>query len=180
MNKKFIVGVVSGSMSGTLAGLGVVAGVKKIIRYRKEKKETQKKQEQLEKQSEGWKMLQEAMKGNSEEEQKSVDDILEEVKKEVEDGQKNVGDFIKYAEELVDKTEEKIANDFQERLIEKAINEKDFNMLYTIFEDIYNKYPVQMARYKAFCMAEEDGLITEELVKEAKKYYGKLWNYVGD
>ena len=64
--------------------------------------------------------------------------------------------------------------------IEKAIESNDFTTLYLIFEDRYNKYPVQMARYIAFRNAEEEGLISNEVTEAAKKYYGKLWNYTGD
>lgn len=57
---------------------------------------------------------------------------------------------------------------------------KDWNELYAKFERMYNPYPVQMAPYRAFGKALDDGLITEEDYDEAQKYYGNLWNYVGD
>lgn len=61
-----------------------------------------------------------------------------------------------------------------------AIEYKRFGMMYSIFEKKYNPYPVQMARSEAFGNALNDGLISEELYHEARKYYGSLWNYVGD
>lgn len=57
---------------------------------------------------------------------------------------------------------------------------KNFNKMYDEFERKYNKYPVQMGRYEAFGRALEDGLIDQETYDEARKYYGSLWNYVGD
>lgn len=59
-------------------------------------------------------------------------------------------------------------------------NTKDWNKMYWEFEERYNPYPVQMARYEAFRHALKDGLITEEEYNEAARYFGKLWNYVGD
>ena len=57
---------------------------------------------------------------------------------------------------------------------------KNWTELYAKFERMYNPYPVQMARYEAFGKALDDGLITKEDYDEARKYYGKLWDYVGD
>lgn len=64
--------------------------------------------------------------------------------------------------------------------IEKAVNNKEYGELYSIFESRYNPYPVQMARYEAFRKAVEEELIDESVEKAAQKYYGNLWNYVGD
>lgn len=56
----------------------------------------------------------------------------------------------------------------------------DFNKMYSEFEAKYNPYPVQMSREEAFRRALLDGLITKEVYDAARKYYKKLWNYVGD
>lgn len=61
-----------------------------------------------------------------------------------------------------------------------AEQRKDFRKMYDEFEKKYNKYPVQMGRYEAFGLALKDGLIDKETYDEARKYYGNLWNYVGD
>ena len=45
---------------------------------------------------------------------------------------------------------------------------------------MYNHYPVQMSRAEAFSKAREDGLITDDEYKEAREFYGNLWNYTGD
>lgn len=57
---------------------------------------------------------------------------------------------------------------------------KDFTKMYGEFERKYNPYPVQMSRSDAFNHALQDGLIDKETYQEAREYYGKLWNYVGD
>lgn len=57
---------------------------------------------------------------------------------------------------------------------------KDYSKLYSIFEEKYNPYPVQTARYDAFRHALNDGLIDERTYNEAKVYFGDLWRYVGD
>lgn len=58
--------------------------------------------------------------------------------------------------------------------------EKSFNQMYLEFEEIYNKYPVQMSRCDAFRNALDDGLIDKETYYKAAEYYGNLWHYVGD
>lgn len=56
----------------------------------------------------------------------------------------------------------------------------ELNKLYNKFECIYNPYPVQMSRAEAFGKARNDGLITDDEYKEAREFYGSLWNYTGD
>ena len=56
----------------------------------------------------------------------------------------------------------------------------DYDELYDEFEKMYNPYPVQMSRCEAFKNALHDGYITEEQYKEARDYFGNLWNYTGD
>lgn len=70
--------------------------------------------------------------------------------------------------------------DVKDEEIREAVERKDFSKMYSLFESKYNPYPVQMSRSEAFGDAERDGYITEELYHEARKYYGNLWNYVGD
>ncbi len=62
----------------------------------------------------------------------------------------------------------------------KAIEKKDFTTMYSIFENMYNPYPVQMSREEAFRHARNEGLISEAIYRHAREYYGSLWNYVGD
>ena len=57
---------------------------------------------------------------------------------------------------------------------------KDFSEMYLNFEAKYNLYPVQMSRAEAFGHALDDGLIDKETYSTARKYFGKLWFYVGD
>jgi len=64
--------------------------------------------------------------------------------------------------------------------IKEAVKNKNFPEMYRLFERKYNTYPVQMARSEAFGNALNEGYITDELYHEARKYYGNLWNYVGD
>ena len=59
-------------------------------------------------------------------------------------------------------------------------NKKNFGQMYAEFERKYNPYPVDMSRSEAFSKALKDGLIDEETFKEARLYFGSLWNYVGD
>lgn len=61
-----------------------------------------------------------------------------------------------------------------------ANTSKNWRELYNKFEKMYNPYPVQMSRAEAFGNALRDGLITDEDYEGARKYYGNLWNYVGD
>lgn len=56
----------------------------------------------------------------------------------------------------------------------------NFNKMYWEFEKRYNPYPVDMSRSEAFGKALDEGLIDKETYKEAQKYFGNLWNYVGD
>ena len=63
---------------------------------------------------------------------------------------------------------------------ENAVLSTDFGRLYNEFEKRYNPYPVQMSRASAFGHALDEGLIDEQTYQFARKYYGKLWNYVGD
>lgn len=58
--------------------------------------------------------------------------------------------------------------------------EKNFNDMYWEFDKKYNHYPVDMSRQEAFRHALDDGLIDEKTYQEARKYFGSLWNYVGD
>ena len=61
-----------------------------------------------------------------------------------------------------------------------AKTSREWSKLYNKFEGMYNPYPVQMSRAEAFDKARDDGLITDEEYKEAREFYGSLWNYTGD
>ena len=73
--------------------------------------------------------------------------------------------------------------DFEEQtydMIRDAVAKKDFTQMYNLFEQRYNKYPVQMSRAEAFGKASDEGLITKDILAEAQTFYGNLWFYVGD
>lgn len=57
---------------------------------------------------------------------------------------------------------------------------KDFNKMYWEFERRYNHYPIDMSREESFRHAVDEGLIDEETYDAARKYFGSLWDYVGD
>ena len=61
-----------------------------------------------------------------------------------------------------------------------AKTKREWSELYNKFEGMYNPYPVQMSRAETFRKAMGDGLITDEEYKEARNFYGTLWNYTGD
>lgn len=87
---------------------------------------------------------------------------------------KELTKLIGYLQEAKGRLEEK------ERRLQKIIESTDFSHLYLEFDRKYNPYPIDMARYEAFGKAYSDGLIDKETLQAAEKYYGKLWNYVGD
>ena len=62
----------------------------------------------------------------------------------------------------------------------KAIEEKDWDMVYRVTEHWYNHYPVDMSRAEVFGHLQTDGYITKEQTMEAHDYFGNLWFYVGD
>lgn len=64
--------------------------------------------------------------------------------------------------------------------MEEMAKNYDFDKMYREFEFLYNPYPVQMSRQEAFRNALNDGKIDKETYDAARKYYGTLWNYVGD
>ena len=64
--------------------------------------------------------------------------------------------------------------------LEEIINTTSFSQLYNEFERKFNKYPVQMSDAEAFGCALSEGLIDQDTYDAAEKYYGRLWNYVGD
>lgn len=88
--------------------------------------------------------------------------------------EKEVGRLITYLQEAKKRLEAKRLK------MEKIIDETNFSSLYNEFERKFNPYPVQMARYEAFGKALSEGLIDEDTYYAAEKYYGRLWNYVGD
>ena len=64
--------------------------------------------------------------------------------------------------------------------LEEIIRNTNFSQLYNEFERRFNKYPVQMSDAEAFGCALSAGLIDQDTYDAAQKYYGRLWNYVGD
>ena len=85
------------------------------------------------------------------------------------------------AERIIKLMEDAIKDmDEHEEKMKNVIDKTNFSELYNKFERMYNKYPVQMARYEAFGHALRDGLIDKDTYEAAAIYYGNLWNYVGD
>ena len=60
------------------------------------------------------------------------------------------------------------------------VTTNDLNDMYCAFEKRYNPYPVQMSREEAFRRALNDELIEDSVYQLARRYYGNLWDYVGD
>lgn len=67
----------------------------------------------------------------------------------------------------------------KERL-KKIMETTNFTDIYSKMDEKYNPYPVQMSRASAFRYALRDGLIDQDTYIAARRYYGKLWDYVGD
>lgn len=89
-------------------------------------------------------------------------------------GRKQLNDLIQALnrqKDLIDKRIEKI-----NRLMETT----NFSKIYNDMDEKYNKYPVMMTYGTAFGYALSDGIIDQDIYDAAYKYYGKLWNYVGD
>ena len=82
--------------------------------------------------------------------------------------------LIGYLQEAIKKLEQK------QQKYEEIAARTNFSRLYREFEQKYNPYPVEMAAYEAFGKALSDGLIDQDTYDVAEKYYGRLWNYVGD
>lgn len=61
-----------------------------------------------------------------------------------------------------------------------AKTSREWSELYNIIKGMYRPYSVEMSRAEAFSKAWKDRLITNEEYKEARKFYGNLWNYTGD
>lgn len=51
-----------------------------------------------------------------------------------------------------------------------------------LYNELEAKYPDggYVSRATIFGYALRDGTITDETYKEARQYYGRLWNYTGD
>ena len=125
-------------------------------------------------------------KGEKEEEPNAIDEITDEVEQAFRDmGLDEQADaYVEAKNEL--KLNEKMVQemqDFEEQtydMIRNAVTSKDFTQMYNLFEQRYNKYPVQMSRAEAFGKASDEGLITKDILAEAETFYGNLWFYVGD
>lgn len=88
--------------------------------------------------------------------------------------EKEINKLIEYLQEAKKKIVER------RQKINRIVESTDFNKMYTEFDEKYNPYPVQMSRASAFRMALCDQLINQDTYDAAFKYYGNLWNYVGD
>lgn len=94
---------------------------------------------------------------------------------EIEKRYQNVHDARQAVLDLMEQKEEQTYD-----MIRNAVSSKDFTQMYNLFEQRYNKYPVQMSRAEAFGKASDEGLITKDILAEAQEFYGNLWFYVGD
>lgn len=95
---------------------------------------------------------------------------------EIENRYQNMHETKQAILDLIDQRQEKRDQD----IIRNAVASKDFTQMYNLFEQRYNKYPVQMSRAEAFGKASDEGLITKDILAEAQTFYGNLWFYVGD
>lgn len=107
-------------------------------------------------------------------------DIEETTGKTVMDNGETAGAWIDRNFEKVQVDFEKAREERELEKIRKAIESQDFSRMYELFEQRYNKYPVEMSRAEAFGKAADEGLISKDILKEASERYGKLWCYVGD
>ena len=88
--------------------------------------------------------------------------------------EQETGRLITYLQEAKRKLEKKRLR------LDELIAKTNFSALYNEFEKLYNRYPVQMSDCEAFGHALHDGLIDDDVYFAAQKYYGRMWNYVGD
>lgn len=113
--------------------------------------------------------------------------VIEELKKkykEVEELHQTEVNYIVELEKKIEEYEKKEKEEQEkqkkkEKVMEAIVNNK-WDEVYRLTEGWYNHYPVQMGRYEVFRYLLQDGYITEEDEKEARDYFGSLWNYVGD
>ena len=108
---------------------------------------------------------------------KTVEQILDET---VMDNGETAGAWIDRNFEKVQVDFEKAREERELENIRKAIESQNFSRMYELFEQRYNKYPVEMSRAEAFGKAADEGLISKDILREAQERYGKLWCYVGD
>lgn len=129
-------------------------------------------------------------KGEKEEEPNAIDEITDEVEQAFRDmGLDEQADaYVEAKNELkLDERMQEMRDLMEQHLeeqtydmIRNAVTSKDFTQMYNLFEQRYNKYPVQMSRAEAFGKASDEGLITKDILAEAQTFYGNLWFYVGD
>ena len=119
----------------------------------------------------------------------AVDTFATQVEQEVKDATgKSVEEILTYAKlddgetvkDWIDRNFEKMKEEADLEQIRSAVESKDFTQMYNLFEQRYNKYPVQMSRAEAFGKASDEGLISKDILKEAHERFGNLWFYVGD
>lgn len=108
---------------------------------------------------------------------KTVEQILGET---VMDNGETAGAWIDRNFDKVQVDFEKVREERELENIRKAIESQNFSRMYELFEQRYNKYPVEMSRAEAFGKAADEGLISKDILREAQERYGKLWCYVGD
>lgn len=130
-------------------------------------------------------------KGEKEEEPNAIDEITDEVEQafrdmgldEKADAYAGAMNELKLNEKMVQEMRDLMEQHLEEQaydMIRDAVMRKDFTQMYNLFEQRYNKYPVQMSRAEAFGKASDEGLITKDILAEAQTFYGNLWFYVGD
>ena len=130
-------------------------------------------------------------KGEKEEEPNTIDEMTDEIEQafrdmdlnEEADAYAGAMNELKLNEKMVQEMRDLMEQHLEEQTydaIRNAVSSKDFTQMYNLFEQRYNKYPVQMSRAEAFGKASDEGLITKDILAEAQTFYGNLWFYVGD
>lgn len=61
--------------------------------------------------------------------------------------------------------------------LKKAIETKNFDIMYDEFKSMYDIYSIEMTRHNAFKCALIGGLIDLQTYYEAKAYYDDIWYY---
>ena len=120
-----------------------------------------------------------AVRKDIEETEEELPKFSEEAVKKIEERYEELCKEKPYLKRL-DSNFEKIREERELENIRKAIESQNFSRMYELFEQRYNKYPVEMSRAEAFGKAADEGLISKDILREAQERYGKLWCYVGD
>lgn len=91
----------------------------------------------------------------------------------------NDPEWIAEQERIRKELEEKAEADYK-RKVKKAVEQKNWSKLEDLFDSRYADGPWHPSPASVYSAACSHGDISEEIVKMAEEYYGKLWCYSGD